>query len=142
MILDSIKRLQISPAELVQYIIWKYNRNNLSSVASWLQPDKFAEFLSYFAGNYIKVPPASKIHDLLDRYRLVLIYRRMQSAHRDGRIGDWERAERQLLFECKRLSCRYETAKKIIKAVERDLKTASDWSKRIKFIDAMQNRRA
>ena len=127
-----------SPFILLQFICWRLQKFNIVALDRHLGDKEFLRFLSQFAGCYIKLPPAQKIYDIIDDYKLYLLNGKLKDAYRNRRLMEWETLDRQFNIECKKRRIRYDSGRKLVQKVTKEIGVASNWYSRLKKIEEKQ----
>lgn len=139
MLKQTIERANVDLSDFLILLCFKFNRLNLLSMLEHTGTTGFLGFLDQFAGCYMKVPPAGQIADLLDRFRLLELVRKMRILQTNRDMAGWHDVEQQFIKVCGKLHVRYETGRTIATTIEKDLAKAKVWSKRLEEMKVRQD---
>lgn len=140
MLQAELEHAGMSRRELMDLMCYRFMRFNLLSLAQFLNESDFIRFMDRFAGCYIKIPPAAKILETFDEYKLYLLSKRIDELYEQRKINELHELEKQFLLVCRRLHIKYDTGRKVAKKVEEDLQETARWTTRMRELDERQSR--
>lgn len=124
--------------EIIRFLCYKYQKFNLVALLKYMGHKRFLQFLDIFSGCYVKIPPAARLINLINQYRLYKLGIHARRLYREKKILDWQTTEMQFLEQCKKLKIQKERGKQFIREMENILQAAYEWETKLNALEKEQ----